>query len=91
MGVVNEAVEDGVSDGGIGDDLVPMLDRHLAGDDGRSALMAIVDDFEEIATLLAGKRGEAPVVTGAVNPRMDGEAGAGEDKGAVEALDCLTA
>ena len=62
MGVVNEAVEDGVSDGGIGDDLVPMLDRHVAGDDGRSALMAIVDDFEEIATLLACKRGEAPDV-----------------------------
>jgi hypothetical protein len=39
-----------------------MLDRHLAGDDGRSALVAIVDDFEEIATLLAGERGEAPVV-----------------------------
>jgi len=32
-----------------------------------------------------------PAVTGAVNPRIDGEAGAGEDKGAVEALDCLTA
>jgi len=30
-----------------------MLDRHLAGDDGRSALVAIVDDFEEIAALLA--------------------------------------
>jgi hypothetical protein len=25
------------------------------------------------------------LVTGAVNPRIDGEAGAGEDKGAVEA------
>jgi hypothetical protein len=32
VGVVDEAVEDGVGDGGIGDDLVPMLDRHLAGD-----------------------------------------------------------
>ena len=31
-------------------------------DDGRSTLMAIVDDFEEIATLLTGERGEAPVV-----------------------------
>ena len=62
MGVVDEAVEEGIDDGGIGDDLVPVLDRHLAGDDGGSALVAIVDDFEEIATLLAGERGEPPVV-----------------------------
>jgi hypothetical protein len=55
VGVVDEAIENGVGDGGIGNDLVPMLDRHLAGDDGRSALVAIIDDFEEIATLLAGE------------------------------------
>ena len=41
---------------------MPIFDRHLAGDDGRSALVAIVDDFEEIATLLAGERREAPIV-----------------------------
>jgi len=52
---VDEAIEDGV-----GDVLMPVLDRYLAGDDGRSALVAIVDDFEEIATLLGGERGEAP-------------------------------
>ena len=59
---MDEAVEDGVGDGRIGDDIVPIFDRHLAGDDGRSALVAIIDDFEEIATLLACKRGEAPDV-----------------------------
>jgi hypothetical protein len=62
VGVVDEAVEDGVGDGGVGDDLVPMLDRHLTGDDGRSALVAIIDDFEEITTLVAGERGEAPII-----------------------------
>ena len=60
--VVDETVEDGVGDGGIGDDLVPVIDRHLAGDDGRSALMPVVDDLEQIATLFAGERSEAPVV-----------------------------
>jgi hypothetical protein len=40
VGVVDEPVEDGVGDGGIGDDLVPVLNRHLAGDNGRSALVA---------------------------------------------------
>jgi hypothetical protein len=33
-----------------------MVDRHLAGDDGGSALMAVVDDLEEVAALLAGQR-----------------------------------
>jgi hypothetical protein len=55
VSVVDEPVEDGVG-------IVPIFDRHLAGDDGRSTLMAIIDDFEEIATLLAGERREAPIV-----------------------------
>jgi len=59
---VDEPIEDGVSDGRVCDDLVPIFDRHLAGNDGRSALVSIVDDFEEVATLLAGKRGEAPII-----------------------------
>ena len=42
VSIVDEAVEDGVGDGRIGDDIVPIFDRHLAGDDGRSALVAIV-------------------------------------------------
>jgi hypothetical protein len=62
VSVVDEAIEDGIGDGRVGDDLVPMLDRHLAGDDGRSTLVAIVDDFEEIAALLAGKRGKAQII-----------------------------
>jgi hypothetical protein len=62
VSVVDEAVEDSVGDGGIGDDLVPVVDRYLAGDDGRTALMAVIDDLEEIATLLAGERGEPPIV-----------------------------
>jgi hypothetical protein len=62
VGIVDEAIEDGIGDGGIGADLVPVVDRHLAGDDGRFALMAVIDDLEEVAALLAGKRGEAPVV-----------------------------
>jgi hypothetical protein len=33
----------------------------------------------------------ATPVAGAVNPRIDGEAGAGEDKGPSRPLDCLTA
>jgi hypothetical protein len=32
-----------------------------------------------------------PAVTGGVDPRIDGEACAGEDKGRLRPLDCLTA
>jgi len=62
VSVVDQAIEDGVGDGRIGDDLVPLLDRHLAGDHGRTALMAVIDHFEKIAALLAGERGESPVI-----------------------------
>ena len=34
MSVVNEAVEDSVGDGRISNDFVPVVDRHLTGDDG---------------------------------------------------------
>ena len=64
VGVVDDTIEDGV-------DVVPVLHRHPAGDDGRSALVAIVDDFEEIETLLAGERGEAPIIEDEqVHPRQ---------------------
>jgi len=62
VGVVDEAVEDGVGDGGVGDRLVPVIDRQLAGHDGRAAIVPIVDDLQQIATLLLRQRGEPPVV-----------------------------
>lgn len=34
VGVVNQAVEDGVGEGWVADGLVPLVDRQLAGDDG---------------------------------------------------------
>ena len=62
MSVVNEAVEDGVGEGRIADDLAPLLDRNLAGDDRGSELMGILEDFEEIALLGFGERRQAPIV-----------------------------
>jgi hypothetical protein len=52
IGIVYEAIEDGVGDGRISDDLVPSVDRNLAGDDGRAPLVAILDDLEEVTTLI---------------------------------------
>jgi hypothetical protein len=39
-----------------------VIDEHLTGDDGRSALVAVVDDLEKLTALLAGERSQAPVI-----------------------------
>src|SRR3546814_20733043 len=46
----------------VADDLVPAVDRNLAGDDDRSGLVAILDDLQEIAALLGVERLRSPVV-----------------------------
>jgi hypothetical protein len=45
MGVVDEAVEDGVGVGRVADDLVPFVDRDLAGEDGRATAVAFFEDL----------------------------------------------
>ena len=62
MGVVHEPIENGVGDGRIGDCLVPVIDRQLAGHNGRAAVVPILDDLKDVATLLLGEGGEAPIV-----------------------------
>jgi hypothetical protein len=42
---VDDAIEDGVGQRGIADDLVPALDRQLAGDEDRAGVVAILDDL----------------------------------------------
>src|SRR3954471_16502089 len=60
--VVDQAVEDGVGQGGIADHVVPAIHRQLAGDQGGAAPVALLDDVEQIAPLLGPERFEAPVV-----------------------------
>src|SRR5262249_33406873 len=62
VGGVHEAIEDGIGDGRIGDQLVPVLDGDLAGDDRGASAVTVVDDVEQIATLLRGEWGQAPIV-----------------------------
>ena len=56
MGAMNDAVEDRVTERGVGDHLVPFTDRDLAGDQQRPAVVAVVNDLEQIAALLGIKR-----------------------------------
>ena len=46
MGVVDEAVQDGVGVSGIGDDLMPGGQRELGSDNRRSAAVSLLEDFE---------------------------------------------
>ena len=59
VGIVHQAIEDSVSDGGIADDLVPVLDRELACHDGGAAAVAVLHDLQEVAALLGEHRAES--------------------------------
>ena len=62
IGVVDEAIEDGVGEGRLADDLVPRVDRQLAGDQRRAGAVAVLDDLHEIAPLVGDEAVRAPVV-----------------------------
>ena len=62
VGVVDQAVEDGVGVGGIADQRVPLIDRELAGDDGGAAAVAILEDLQEVVAGCGVEWLEAPVV-----------------------------
>ena len=62
MRVVDDAIEDGVGQRRIADDLVPAVDRHLAGDDQRAGVVAILDDLQQIALLFGEQRFRPPVI-----------------------------
>ena len=60
--VVNDAIENGVSVGGIADQLVPFVDRDLAGDDRRSPTVAFFEDFEEVVAGGGIERRKTPII-----------------------------
>ena len=62
MGVMHEAVEDSVGEGRIADDLVPGIDRQLAGDQRRAGAITVLDDLHEVAPLVGREPVWAPVI-----------------------------
>jgi hypothetical protein len=71
VGIVKEAVQDGVRVGGIADLVMPAVHGNLRGNDRRAATMAIIDDLHQVAALLGGELHHRPVV-------KDQDADAGE-------------
>ena len=59
---MEEAVEDGVGQGGVGERGVPVVDGKLADDHGGTELAAVLDDLEQIAGFLGSGGGEQEVV-----------------------------
>src|ERR1700733_1709711 len=62
MGAVHDAVEDGIADRRIADQLVPARHGDLAGHQQRTFLVAVIDDLQQVAPLLRVQRFRAPVV-----------------------------
>ena len=62
MGVVNEAVQDGVAVGGVSDHVMPGGQGKLRGDDRRSASISLLEDFEQVVSGAGIERLEAEVI-----------------------------
>jgi hypothetical protein len=62
VGVVDEAVEDSVGVSRIADDMVPFIDRELAGDDRGSSSMTFFEDLQQIMSCGGIEGFETPIV-----------------------------
>jgi hypothetical protein len=59
VGVVDEAVQDGVGIGGIADNFMPGCHGKLGSDDGRTTAVSLLEDFEEVVTGAGAERLQA--------------------------------
>lgn len=50
MGIVDEAIEHGFGISGISNEQMPLVHEELAGDDGGTMTVAILEDFQEVVT-----------------------------------------
>ncbi len=55
MGVMHQPVQDGIGERGVADGLVPMIDGQLAGDEGGSDAVTVVEDFQQVEVFEAGR------------------------------------
>lgn len=62
MGMMQDAITDGIGQCRMPQVVVPEGWGKLARDDGRPEIVAILEDFEQILALLVSDRREAPVV-----------------------------
>jgi hypothetical protein len=65
---VYKAVRDGVGQGRIANDVVPVIHGQLAGHDGRTVAVTVVEQLQKIPALLGGEFGEAPIASRRSSP-----------------------
>jgi hypothetical protein len=58
VGLVGDAVDDGLGEARVGEDLCPLAEGEVGGDDQRAALVALGDDLEDE---LGGALGEGEI------------------------------
>jgi len=59
---MDQAVEDGVSDRGIADAFMPMINGKLSSHDGGGAAVPVLDDLQEVSSLWGGHRSQTEIV-----------------------------
>ncbi|AHK79897.1 hypothetical protein M911_12855 [Ectothiorhodospira haloalkaliphila] len=59
---MNQAIQNGISQGGITDDVVPLVHGQLAGGDGGSSAVAVFQHLQEITAVFSIEFHEPPVV-----------------------------
>lgn len=62
MSIVDEPVENGVSERRIADGIVPMIDGQLAGNDCRAAAVTVFEDFQQVPTFGRCEHGQPPII-----------------------------
>lgn len=62
MGVMDEAVENGVGQGRITQRIVPVGDRQLTGDDGGPGLVAFIQQFKQIPSSFIVEQRQSPII-----------------------------
>src|SRR5580700_1736535 len=62
IGIVDDAIEDGVRERRLADDIVPLVAGKLTGDKRRAVSVAVLDDLHQIAPLVGGEPVWSPIV-----------------------------
>ena len=64
MGVVDQAVQDGIGQGGVPDLGVPFICWELSGHKGGTEAVTVFEDFQEVPALFFSQGGQTPIVQG---------------------------
>ena len=66
MGVVDQAIQDGIGQGGIPDLGAPFIHRELSGHESGTEALTIFEEFHEVPALFVGQEGQSPIGCNAI-------------------------